>query len=409
MDLPPAAAPARVDHPRAVRKLHDLALVAVLDGLAEGLPRLAVVVRPEERVAVVHVDDRVEKSAVLRLDARAGRDEDKPAFPVALPERPFRKGDVLRDVAGLRPCPAVVGRLLHVELKDAVPLLRLPDVVEQEYLFRLRVDYERGVRPRPVLVLRPLPLPREDRLRPRNAAVRRATNGDVYRLRVIEVTATLVPRVANRDEVAVWRGAERGNPVYGGLYALDGVATLEEDLLGSHERIKRDALGWTRPDLRLRARHQLDVLVLGVAACREGEAVLDRLGINRHDRVVVSGEPAVLDRNPLAGERLCEEIREPRATNLPARLLGAAEVLDKAVDALDGVGAFRLQRCESRDLEPCAVAEEIARERRPVVAVLARVDGEAVCLADLPVKRQHGLPAGALAAKAADRNALAGI
>ena len=124
---------------------------------------------------------------------------------------------------------------------------------------------------------------------------------------------------------------------------------------------------------------------------------------------MVSGEPAVLDRNPLAGERLCEEIREPRATNLPARLLGAAEVLDKAVDALDGVGAFRLQRCESRDLEPCAVAEEIARERRPVVAVLARVNGEAVCLADLPVKRQHGLPAGALAAKAADRNALAGI
>ena len=37
------------------------------------------------------------------------------------------------------------------------------------------------------------------------------------------------------------------------------------------------------------------------------------------------------------------------------------------------------------------------------------MDGETVCLADLPVERQHGLSAGALAAKAADRNARAGI
>ena len=44
-----------------------------------------------------------------------------------------------------------------------------------------------------------------------------------------------------------------------------------------------------------------------------------------------------------------------------------------------------------------------------MVAVPARVQGKAVAFAYLPVKRQHGLPAGALAAKAADRNALAGI
>ena len=64
-----------------------------------------------------------------------------------------------------------------------------------------------------------------------------------------------MPRVADRDKVAVRSRAERGNPVYGGLDALDGVATLEEDLLGVYKRIKRDALGRTRPDLSLRVCH----------------------------------------------------------------------------------------------------------------------------------------------------------
>ena len=129
------------------------------------------VIRAEERVAVVHVYDRVEKRAVLCLDARAGRDEDEPALPVGLSERPFGKGDVARDVARLGPRLAVVGRLLNVELEHAVLFLRLPHVVEEKYFLRVRVDDERGVRSRPVLVVVPRPLPGKGRLGPRLAAV----------------------------------------------------------------------------------------------------------------------------------------------------------------------------------------------------------------------------------------------
>ena len=113
-----------------------------------------------------------------------------------------------------------------------------------------------------------------------------------------------MPRVADCNKVAVWRGAERGNPVDGGFYALDGVVVLEEDLLGVHKRVKRKASIRAGADLRLRAREQLDVLVLGVTASREGKAVLDRLCVNRHDWILVGGELAILNHLPLSAKRL---------------------------------------------------------------------------------------------------------
>ena len=151
MNLPAAAAPARVDHPRAVGKLDDLALVAVLHRLAERLPRLA-----------------------------------------------------------------VVGRLLHVEPVDVAPpvgavgVFPVPDVVEKEYLLRLRVDDERRVAAAPLVAVGPRPVPRRRAVRPRAAAVRRTAAYDVDRLERVQVAAVEAPCVAHYDKVAVGRGAEGG-------------------------------------------------------------------------------------------------------------------------------------------------------------------------------------------------------
>ena len=177
VDLTSAAVPARVDHPRAVGELDDLALVALLDGLAISLPRLAVVGRTEERVAVAHVYERVEKRAVLRLDAGAGGDEDEASLVVPLAERPLGEGDVLRDVARLRPRLAVVGRLLHVEAIDVPPaigtvgVLPVPDVVEKEDLLCFGIDDERGIAAAPFVGVGPRPGPCRLARRPRLAAV----------------------------------------------------------------------------------------------------------------------------------------------------------------------------------------------------------------------------------------------
>ena len=214
VDLTSAAVPARVDHPRAVGELDDLALVALLDGLAISLPRLAVVGRTEERVAVAHVYERVEKRAVLRLDAGAGGDEDESAGVVSLAERPLGEGDVLRDVARLRPRLAVVGRLLHVEAIDIPPavgsvgVLPVPDVVEKEDLLCLGIDNERGIAAAPFVGIGPRPGPCRLARRPRLAAVGRPAADDVDWLERVEVADVVPARVAHGHEVAVRRGAE---------------------------------------------------------------------------------------------------------------------------------------------------------------------------------------------------------
>jgi hypothetical protein len=69
--LAAAAAPARIDHPRAVLQLNNLAFVALLDRLAESLPGLAVIVGTEKRIPVADMNDRVKKRAVLGLNSGA--------------------------------------------------------------------------------------------------------------------------------------------------------------------------------------------------------------------------------------------------------------------------------------------------------------------------------------------------
>ena len=421
MYLPPAAAPARVDHPRAVGKLDDLALVAVLGRLAERLPRLAVVFRAEERIAVAHVDDRVEERAVLRLHAGAGRHEDEAARVVSLAERPLGERDVLRDVAGLRPRLAVVGGLLHVEPVyvappvGAVGVLPVPDIVEKEYLLRLRVDDERRVAAAPLVAVGPRPVPGRRAFRPRAPAVRRAAAYDVDRLERVQVAAVEAPCVAHYDKVAVGRGAEGGNAVDGGFHSFDNIVALEEDLLADRrlarvaELVKLKALRRARPDGRLHVGEELDVRIDRLAARRKREAVRHDLGVDGKDRVVVSGEAALLGGHPVAAYGLHEKVDEVRAAKLSARLWTAAKVLDEAVDAPDRRVPFRLERAERRHLEPRAVAPDVARKRGAVVAVLAHVDGEAARLADLPVERHHGLPARPLAAEALDRHACARV
>ena len=149
------------------------------------------------------------------------RDEDESAGVVSLAERPLGEGDVLRDVARLRPRLAVVGRLLHVEAIDvppavgAVGVLPVPDVVEKEDLLRLGIDDERGIAAAPLVCVRPRPGPCRLARRPRLAAVGRPAADDVDRLECVEVADVVPARVAHGHEVAVRRGAESRDAIDG--------------------------------------------------------------------------------------------------------------------------------------------------------------------------------------------------
>lgn len=118
--LTSAAAPARIDHPRAVSQFDDLALVALLDRLTESLPRLAVVIGIKKRIPVADMDDRVKKRSVLRLNTRAGRKKDESALVPGHPERPFGKRYIGGNIAGPGPCSAVVERFLDIKTVNVV-------------------------------------------------------------------------------------------------------------------------------------------------------------------------------------------------------------------------------------------------------------------------------------------------